>query len=59
MGTTAGGKTAPVNTLNGSAIATPRLWAALIEHGQRPDGSVELPEVLVPYVGKLVIEPRG
>jgi seryl-tRNA synthetase len=55
---TAGGKTAPVNTLNGSAIATPRLWASLIEHGQRPDGSVELPEVLVPYVGKRVIEPQ-
>ena len=54
----AGGKTAPVNTLNGSAIATPRLWAALIEHGQRPDGSVELPEVLVPYVGKRIIEPQ-
>jgi seryl-tRNA synthetase len=52
------GKTAFVNTLNGSAVATPRLWAAIIEHGQRPDGSVELPEALVPYVGKRVIEPR-
>jgi seryl-tRNA synthetase len=56
---TPSGKTAYVNTLNGSAVATPRVWAALIEHGQRPDGSVELPEVLVPYVGKRVIEPRG
>lgn len=52
------GKTAPVFTLNGSAIATPRLWAAIIEHGQRPDGTVELPEALVPYVGTAVIEPR-
>lgn len=56
---TSSGKTAPVHTLNGSAIATPRLWAALIEHGQRSDGSVELPEALVPYVGKRVLEPRG
>ncbi|MEW2353729.1 serine--tRNA ligase [Spirillospora sp. NPDC029432] len=55
---TESGKTAPVFTLNGSAIATPRLWAALIEHGQRPDGSVELPEALEPYVGTRVIEPR-
>lgn len=56
---TESGKTAWVHTLNGSGVATPRLWAALIEHGQRPDGSVELPEALEPYVGKRVIEPRG
>lgn len=56
---TESGKTAPVNTLNGSGVATPRLWAALIEHGQRPDGTVELPDALVPYVGKRLIEPRG
>ncbi|GAA4140945.1 serine--tRNA ligase [Actinomadura keratinilytica] len=56
---TESGKTAPVYTLNGSAIATPRLWAAIIEHGQRPDGSVELPEALEPYVGTRVIKPRG
>lgn len=55
----ANGKTAPVHTLNGSAIATPRLWAALLEHGQRSDGTVELPEVLVPYMGKRIIEPLG
>lgn len=54
---TGANKTALVNTLNGSAVATPRLWAALIEHGQRSDGTVELPEALVPYVGKRVIEP--
>ncbi|MDQ1618941.1 MAG: seryl-tRNA synthetase [Actinomycetota bacterium] len=54
-----GGRTAPVNTLNGSGLATPRVWAAIIEHGQRSDGTVEVPEVLVPYLGKKVIEPRG
>ncbi|MGZ4614385.1 MAG: serine--tRNA ligase [Actinomycetes bacterium] len=52
-----GGRTAPVNTLNGSGLATPRVWAAIIEHGQRPDGTVEVPEALVPFLGKKVIEP--
>jgi seryl-tRNA synthetase len=32
------------------------MWAALIEHGQREDGTVELPEPLVPYMGKKVLE---
>jgi seryl-tRNA synthetase len=40
-----------VHTLNGSAIAWARIWAALIETGRRPDGSVVLPEVLAPYLG--------
>ena len=46
------GGTAPVNTLNGSAMATPRVWSAILEHGLQPDGTVRVPEVLVPYVGK-------
>lgn len=41
-----------VHALNGSAIATPRMWAAIIEHYAQPDGSVKVPEVLVPYMGK-------
>jgi seryl-tRNA synthetase len=45
----------PVFTLNGSAVATPRLWAAILEHGERPDGTVTIPEVLVPYIGKEVL----
>jgi seryl-tRNA synthetase len=52
------GQTRPVYTLNGSGLATPRVWAALIEHGQRPDGTVEVPSVLVPYLGRKVIEPE-
>jgi seryl-tRNA synthetase len=40
-----------VHTLNGSALALPRTTVALIENGQRPDGSVVVPEVLRPYVG--------
>jgi seryl-tRNA synthetase len=49
---TAGGRTRPIFTLNASGAATPRLWAAIVEHGQRPDGRVWVPEVLQPYVGK-------
>lgn len=40
-----------VHTLNGSGLATPRLFAAILESFQEPDGSVLLPEVLRPYVG--------
>ncbi len=39
-----------VHTLNGSALAVPRVWAALVETHRRPDGSVALPEVLHPYL---------
>jgi seryl-tRNA synthetase len=45
-----GGPTAMVHTLNGSALAVPRVWAALVETHRRPDGSVALPEVLRPYL---------
>lgn len=40
-----------VHTLNGSGLATPRLFATLIETYLQPDGSVLIPEVLRPYVG--------
>ncbi|MEQ1855583.1 MAG: serine--tRNA ligase [Longimicrobiales bacterium] len=40
-----------VHTLNGSALALPRVLAALLETYQEEDGSVTLPEPLVPYVG--------
>jgi seryl-tRNA synthetase len=39
------------HTLNASGVALPRLFAALIESGQQKDGSVRLPEKLVPYFG--------
>lgn len=51
------GGTTHVGTLNGSAVATPRLWAAVLEHGQQPDGTVRVPEALQRYLGKPVIEP--
>jgi len=39
-----------VHTLNGSALAVPRVWAAIIENYRNPDGSVTVPEVLRPYM---------
>jgi seryl-tRNA synthetase len=40
-----------VHTLNGSGLALPRIVIALLENGQHEDGSIRLPEPLVPYVG--------
>lgn len=40
-----------VHTLNGSALALPRVVAALLETFQEPDGSVTIPPVLRPYLG--------
>lgn len=46
-----GAKPELVHTLNGSGLALPRVVAALLETYQRPDGSVEVPDVLRPYLG--------
>lgn len=46
----AGGPTQICDTLNGSALAVPRVWAALLETYRRPDGAVDLPECLHPYL---------
>jgi seryl-tRNA synthetase len=40
-----------VHTVNGSALAWPRIWAALVENGFQQDGTVLLPECLAPYLG--------
>jgi seryl-tRNA synthetase len=42
-----------VHTLNGSALATSRLLISIMEHYQREDGSIEVPEVVRPYAGGL------
>jgi seryl-tRNA synthetase len=47
----AGGKPRFVYTLNGSGVAFPRVIAAILEHYQNADGTVEVPEVLRPYLG--------
>ncbi len=44
------GKTMPAHTLNGSALALPRIVAALLENNQTENG-IKIPEVLVPYAG--------
>ena len=46
-----GGKPRFVHTLNGSGLAFPRVIAALLEHYQNADGTIEVPEVLRPYLG--------
>ncbi|PTK96151.1 serine--tRNA ligase [Staphylococcus gallinarum] len=47
-----------VHTLNGSGLAVGRTFAAIVENYQNEDGSVTVPEALVPYMGgKTVISP--
>ena len=48
----AGGPPQLVHTVNGSALAWPRIWAALVENGRQQDGTVLLPECLAPYLGE-------
>jgi seryl-tRNA synthetase len=45
------GTTQLVHTVNGSALAWARIWAALVETYRQADGSIQLPEVLRPYMG--------
>ncbi|RYD44951.1 MAG: hypothetical protein EOP85_09175 [Verrucomicrobiaceae bacterium] len=45
------GKTRFLHTLNGSGLAVGRTLIAVLENYQRPDGSIEMPAVLVPYMG--------
>ena len=42
--------TAVVHTLNGSGLAVPRVWAAVVETHRQPDGTVAVPEPLRPYM---------
>ncbi len=49
-----------VHTLNGSGLAVGRTMAAVLENYQQADGSIKVPEVLVPYMGGIeVIGPDG
>ena len=50
-----GGKTEFVHTLNGSGLATSRIFPAMVEQNQRADGSVVVPEVLRKYLGGLEV----
>jgi seryl-tRNA synthetase len=53
---TADKKTQLLHTLNGSALALPRIVAALLENNQQADGTVKIPAALVPYCGFDTIE---
>ncbi|OGG49259.1 serine--tRNA ligase [Candidatus Kaiserbacteria bacterium RIFCSPLOWO2_12_FULL_52_8] len=45
------------HSLNSTAIATPRILVSIVENYQQEDGTINVPEALVPYVGKSVIGP--
>ncbi len=47
----ADGRTQMVHSLNGSGLAVPRVWVALVETYRQPDGSITIPEALLPYMG--------
>ena len=47
-----------VHTLNGSALAVGRTYLAVLENYQQADGTVRIPDVLVPYMGGETIITR-
>ena len=49
-------RTTFLHTLNGSGLAIGRTMAAILENGQQEDGSVKIPEVLIPYFGSSFIK---
>lgn len=49
------GRTEFLHTLNGSGLAVGRTWLAILENYQQADGSVRVPDVLVPYMGGLTV----
>ncbi|MGM0545947.1 MAG: serine--tRNA ligase [Bacteroidota bacterium] len=53
------GDTEILHTLNGSGLALPRVVAAILELYQQKDGSIEIPDVLQPFVGSDVIRPQS
>lgn len=46
-----GAKPEYVHTLNGSGLAVGRTWVAIVENYQQADGSIRIPDALVPYMG--------
>ena len=51
-------KTELCHTLNGSALALPRIVAALIENNQTPEG-IRIPKALVPYCGFDILDDKN
>jgi seryl-tRNA synthetase len=54
-----GGRPVTVHTVNGTAVAVGRTIIALLENGQRPDGSVALPEVLTAFGAPAELAPAA
>jgi len=50
-----GDKLRYAHSLNSTAIPTPRILVSLVENFQQIDGTIKIPEVLVPYMGKSII----
>ena len=49
-----------MHTLNGTAMASTRTLIAIMENNQNEDGSITVPEVLVPFMGGVeVIKPKS
>jgi seryl-tRNA synthetase len=46
-----GSKNRLVHTLNGSGLGMPRTMIAILENNQQADGSIKIPEVLLPWMG--------
>jgi seryl-tRNA synthetase len=54
------GKSTYVHTLNGSGLAVGRTWLAILENYQQADGTVRVPDALIPYMcGQQTIAPRA
>lgn len=53
------GKLQFAHSLNNTAVAMPRILSMLVENYQQEDGTIRVPEVLVPYVGKEVLGRRA
>ena len=54
-----GGRPQLLHTLNGTAVAVSRALIPILENYQQEDGSIIVPEALVPYIGKSAIEPAS
>jgi len=52
------GKAEYVHTLNGSGVAVGRTVACIMENFQNADGNIKIPEALVPYMGKTIIQKK-
>jgi seryl-tRNA synthetase len=49
------GKLRYTHSLNSTAIPTPRILVSIIENYQQKDGTIKVPEALIPYIGKEVL----